>query len=145
MKFFFSFYRNSIYLIFFIKLEFCCWTDKSEVCHLSSILWSSRLIYCIFCKGLLPSNHYKSISWKILPYYLKSTKFSSDKVSLVMSLSSDYWNLFLYLRILLFYLLVMSYWKVKSTFHSCNFFFFSIESDKNVPCSKMPISIDSVR
>ena len=44
----------------------------------------------------------------------------SDKVSLVVSLSSGYWNLFLYFPILLFYLLIISHYKVKSTFGVCN-------------------------
>ena len=48
----------------------------------------------------------------------------SHKVSFVVSLSSDYRNLFLYLLILLFYLFIISYSKVKSAFPGCNYFIF---------------------
>ena len=73
-------------------------------------------------------NRNSIVRWNILPYCLKSTLLpsdsSSDKGSLVASLSSDYWNVFLYLLILLFYLLIIFNCKVKSTFFGCNYFLF---------------------
>ena len=62
----------------------------------------------------------------------------SNKVSLVVTLSSDYWNLFHYLLTLLFYLLTIFYYKVKSS----NYFLFD-RIRRKVPYSEMPISIDS--
>ena len=123
MKAPFSFFRNTqTFIFFFSKTQIYRRTDISNICHLNLMLCSSSLIYCIFHKGLPLSYHRQSICWNILPYCLKS--IPSNKGFLVVSLSSDYWKFFLYLLILLFYLLIISNCKVKSTFLGCNYFLF---------------------
>ena len=48
----------------------------------------------------------------------------SDKVSLLVTLVSDYWNLFLFLLIQIFYSHIISHCRVKSTFYGSNYFIF---------------------
>ena len=124
MKSFFFFHNMQIFKFLFSKPQFYCRTDISEICHLNPILWSSYLICCMFHKGLPLSYHRKSICWNILPYCLISTLLPSDKGYVVASLSSDYWNFFLFSLILLFYLLIIFNGKVKSSFLGLNYFLF---------------------
>lgn len=42
------------------------------------MLWPSCLIYCMFNKELLPSYHHKSVCWRNLSCFLKSTFLLAD-------------------------------------------------------------------
>ena len=68
--------------------------------------------------------HFENLWHVIRSRHCSHPTISSHKVSLVVSLSSDSLNLFFLLLILLFYLPITSYYKVKSTLHGCNHFIF---------------------
>ena len=110
-----------IFKIHFNKPQFNCRTDILEMFNLNPILWSSQLLH-VFQQRLPPSYHRKSISCKKIPCCLNSTLLPSNNS---VRQSFPCYNFeFLYLLILFFYLFIIPYCKVKSTFHSCNYSIF---------------------
>ena len=85
------------------------------------------MVILVHLLRLLPSYHRKTFVEKIFHVWSQHCfcpTIPSDKVSLVVILSSDYWNLFLFFVNSILILVYYTYCIVKPTFHGCNYSIF---------------------